>query len=1044
MPCRAIPTNTKACVMLSKIIQYSLDNRLLILFLAVAILIMGGYISQKVEVDVFPDLTAPTVAVLTDAHGIATEEVERMVTFPIESALHGATDVRRVRSSSSAGLSIVWVEFNWGTDIYIARQIVSEKLVMLSNQMPEGVSSPILAPQTSIMGEIMLVALTSDSLSMLDLKNVADRQVKQRLLSVTGVSQVIVMGGEQKEYQINADPLKMRYYDVNLEELTSATRALNNNVSGGFINEFGQEYFVRAVGRSVNVDEIGKSVVKIREGKPVLISDVASVQIGSPQKIGSAFIDDTESVIMTVLKQPNTNTLQLTNDIDLALEDMEASLPEGIEINSHFFRQAEFIRTAVNNVLKVLIEGGLFVSIILFLFLINMRTTIISLIAIPLSLVIALTVLYLLGFTVNTMSLGGMAIAVGALVDDAIIDVENVHKRLKQNYRKPPEEREKNLRVIYLASTEIRSSIVQATLIIIVAFIPLFFLSGMEGRMLKPLGVTFIVSLFASMFIALTLTPVLSSYFLTSPGQLRRNIKGGNPLIRKLNQAYEKSLGRMLSYPKTIIIVSGGLLVLSIILMARFGRSFLPDFNEGTLTITTTSMPGISLEESNRLARKVDLELLQIPEVQHVSRRTGRAELNEHSHGGSNASEIDVPFILEDRSREEFLEEVRERFSGFSGLNINIGQPLSHRIDHLLSGTRANIAIKIFGVQQETLFHLSEEVELAIRDVPGVVDLNREQMIEIPQIQIRPRRDMLLKYGIPMNQFTDFVETAIGGLKVSEVYENNLNYDLVLRYDEPYRNSAMAIENTLIDTWNGLKIPLQYVADVVSVSGPNVINRENVQRKMVVSANVADRDIGSVVHDVRLALDASIDLPENYRIEIGGQFESAQQAQKMLFFSSLLAVLIIFIILYQEFKNTLVAFIVLLNLPLALIGGVLSIWLTSGTISIPAIIGFITLFGIATRNGILLVSRYRHMQTDGNSVEKSVREGSADRLNPILMTALASALALLPMVVAGQKPGNEIQAPMAIVILGGLITSTLLNLYVIPSVYYLIFKSGKK
>ena len=1030
--------------MLSKIIQYSLDNRLLILFLAVAILLMGGYISQKVEVDVFPDLTAPTVAVLTDAHGIATEEVERMVTFPIESAVHGATDVRRVRSSSSAGLSIVWVEFDWGTDIYVARQIVSEKLGILANQMPEGVSSPMLAPQTSIMGEIMLVALTSDSLSMIALKNVADRLVKQRLLSVTGVSQVIVMGGDEKQYQIQADPLKMRHYDVSLEDLIKATRALNNNVSGGFINEFGQEYFIRAVGRTVNVEEIGKSLVKMREGKPVLISDVASVQIGSPQRIGAAFIDDTESVIMTILKQPNTNTLHLTEDIDLAMEELRATLPEGIEVNSHIFRQAEFIRTAVNNVLKVLIEGGLFVSIILFLFLLNMRTTIISLIAIPLSLVIALTVLYLLGFTINTMSLGGMAIAVGALVDDAIIDVENVHKRLKQNFQKPPEEREKNLRVIYLASTEIRSSIVQATLIIIVAFIPLFFLSGMEGKMLKPLGITFIVSLFASMFIAITLTPVLSSYFLTTPGQLRRNIKGGNPLIRKLNQVYEKSLGRMLSYPKTIILVSGILLVLSIVLMARFGRSFLPDFNEGTLTITTTSMPGISLEESNSLARNVDLELLQIPEVQHVSRRTGRAELNEHSHGGSNASEIDVPFILDNRSREEFLEEVRERFAGFSGLNINIGQPLSHRIDHLLSGTRANIAIKIFGERQETLFNLSEEVELAIREIPGVVDLNREQMIEIPQIQIRPRRDMLLKYGIPMNQFTDFVETVIGGLKVSEIYENNLNYDLVLRYDEPYRNSARAIENTLIDTWNGLKIPLQYVADIVSVSGPNVINRENVQRKMVVSANVADRDIGSVVQDVKQALDASIDLPENYRIELGGQFESAQQAQKMLLFSSLLAVLIIFIILYQEFKNTLVAFVVLLNLPLALIGGVVSIWLTSGTISIPAVIGFITLFGIATRNGILLVSRYRHMQDEGHSVEKAIREGSSDRLNPILMTALASALALLPMVVAGQKPGNEIQAPMAIVILGGLITSTLLNLYVIPSVYYLIFKSNKK
>ena len=1030
--------------MLNRIIQYSLHNRLLILVLAAAILILGGYIIRRVEVDVFPDLTAPTVAVLTDAHGIATEEVERMVTFPLESALHGATDVRRVRSSSSAGFSIIWVEFNWGTDIYVARQIVSEKLGILANQMPEGVSSPVLAPQTSIMGEIMLVAMTSDSLSLLELRNLADRQVKQRLLSVTGVSQVIVIGGDRKEYQIQADPLRMRYYDVSLEELTAATRSLNNNVSGGFINEYGQEYFIRAVGRSLNVEEIGKSVVKIREGKPVQINDVAAVQVASPQRIGAAFIDDTESVIMTILKQPNTNTLELTGDIDLALDNIKASLPEGIEINSHFFRQADFIRTAVNNVLRVLVEGGLFVSIILFLFLINMRTTIISLIAIPLSLIIALTVLYLFGFTINTMSLGGMAIAIGALVDDAIIDVENVHKRLKQNFKKPPGEREQNLRVIFLASTEIRSSIVQATLIIIVAFIPLFFLSGMEGRMLKPLGITFIVSLFASMLIAITLTPVLSSYLLTTSRQLERNIKGGNPLIRRLNRAYEKSLTRMFLYPKTIILTSGILLVLSILLMTRFGRSFLPDFNEGTLTITTASMPGISLEESNHLSRTIDLELLKIPEVQHVSRRTGRAELNEHSHGGSNTSEIDVPFVLHDRSREAFLQEVRERLSGISGLNINIGQPLSHRIDHLLSGTRANIAIKIFGERQETLFNLSEEVERAIREIPGVVDLNREQMIEIPQIQIRPRRDMLLKYGIPMNRFTDFVETALGGLKVSEVYEDNLNYDLVLRYDEPYRNTAGAIENTLIDAWNGLKIPLRYVADVVSVSGPNVINRENVQRKMVVSANVADRDIGSVVEDVKQVLHAAVDMPENYRIELGGQFESARHAQRMLFFSSLIAVLIIFIILYQEFKDTVVALVVLLNLPLALIGGVVSIWLTSRILSIPAIIGFITLFGIATRNGILLVSRYRHMQNGRHSMKDTILEGSADRLNPILMTAMASALALLPMVIGGQKPGNEIQAPMAVVILGGLITSTFLNLYVIPSVYYLIFKNNKK
>ncbi|MFC2112239.1 efflux RND transporter permease subunit [Bacteroidota bacterium] len=1026
--------------MLGKIIQYSLNNRLLILFLAFAILILGTYVGRKMKVDVFPDLTAPTVVVLTDAHGFATEEVERMVTFPIESSLYGATDVRRVRSSSSAGFSIVWVEFNWGTDIYVARQIVSEKLGMLTNQMPEGVSSPFLAPQTSIMGEIMLVAISSDSLSMMELRNIADWQVRQRLLSVTGVSQVIVMGGDPKEYQVFADPLKMKYFDVSMEELTSATRSLNTNVSGGFINEFGQEYFVRAVGRSLKTGEIGNSVIKMREEKPVLISDVARVVIGSPQKIGSAFINDDEAVILTILKQPNTNTLELTEYIDLALADLETSLPESVQLDSHFFRQADFISTAVNNVLKVLLEGGLFVTLVLFLFLFNLRTTLISLIAIPISLITAMVTLHLMGYSINTMSLGGMAIAVGALVDDAIIDVENVLKRLKQNYHKPEEQKEKNLKVIYNASMEIRSSIVQATLIIIVAFIPLFFLSGMEGRMLRPLGITFIVSLFASLLVALTLTPVLTSYLLVRPRQLMRDIRGGNPLVQKMNFLYKKSLEPVIRNPRIVILSAGLLLALSIILMAGFGRSFLPDFNEGTLTITTVSIPGISLEESNRITSRVDRELLKIPEVQDVSRRTGRAELNEHSHGGSYSSEIDVPFILDKRSREEFLAEVRERLSGLAGLSINIGQPLSHRIDHLLSGTRANIAIKIFGVDQATLFGIATEVESIISEIPGVVDINREQLAEIPQLQIRPRRELLQKYGIPMNRFTDFVETAVGGLKVSEVYENNMNYDLVLRYDEPYRNSVHAIENTLIDTWDGVKIPLMYVADVVSVTGPNIINRENVQRKMVVSANVANRDLGSVVKDVRQKLEAGTDLPENYRIELGGQFESARQAQRMLLFSSLLAILVIFIILYQEFKNTTVALVVLLNLPLALIGGVLSIWLSSGIISIPSIIGFITLFGIATRNGILLVSRYRHMHEEGIPIKKSVIDGSTDRLNPILMTALASALALLPMVIAGNKPGNEIQAPMAIVILGGLITSTLLNLYVIPSVYYLIFK----
>lgn len=1013
---------------------------MLIVALTVMIMLTGIFMASEIEVDVFPDLTAPTVAVLTDAHGMAAEEVEKLVTFPIESSLNGATDVRRVRSTSSFGMSIVWVEFDWGTDIYKARQIVSEKLSIIGTSLPENVESPVLAPQTSIMGEIMLISITSDSLSLFNLRSLAERQVKQQLLSVTGVSQVVIIGGLPKQYQILAKPEKMRYYNVSLEELMDVAKGTNSNASGGLINEYGQEYIIRATARSMDVNDIGNTVVKIREGKPVKISDVAEVKIGHATLIGDAYLDLKPAVILTVLKQPNTNTLTLSEDIDDALVNLKTYLPEGVEINSEIFKQSDFIETAVNNVLRVLIEGGLFVALVLFLFLLNFRTTLISVIAIPVSLLLSVIVLKLMGLTINTMSLGGMAIAIGVLVDDAIIDVENVLKRLKQNYRKPKKEKQASLTVIYEASVEIRSSVVQATLIIIVAFLPLFLLSGMEGRMLKPLGITFIVSLFASLIVALTLTPVLSSYLLDTAKQLKRDERGGNRFIQWLNAWYAKSLAVVLRFRTLVIVISVGLLALSLLVFSNFGRSFLPEFNEGTLTITTICTPGINLVETKKITEQIDIQLLEIPEVKYVSRRTGRAELNEHSHGGSSTSEIDVPYELLERSKDEFMIEVRERLGKVVGISISIGQPLGHRIDHMLSGTRANIAIKIFGDDLSTLRNIANEIKYNIENVSGLVDLNVEQLVEIPQIQIRPRREMLARYGIPANEFTEFVETVLAGTKVSEVYENNLNIDLVLRYSEESRNRIQAIKNTLIDTYDGNKVPLSFVADVVSTSGPNVINRENVRRKLVVSANVSGRDVGSVVNDLKQQINQNVDIPENYFIKYGGQFESAQTASRLLLITSILAVLVIFLILYQEFKSTSLAGLVLINLPLALIGGIAAVWLTSNMLSIPAIIGFITLFGIATRNGILLVSRYQYLMHRGYELKETVIQGSADRLNPILMTALASALALIPLAMSGNQPGNEIQSPMAIVILGGLSTSTLLNLFVIPSVYYLMQK----
>lgn len=1021
--------------MLNKILNFSLGNRFLILVVYVLLLVFGSYVATRMEVDVFPDLTAPTVVVLTEAHGMAPEEVEKLVTFPIETSLNGATNVRRVRSSSSAGISIVWVEFEWNTDIFKARQIVNEKISMVAAQLPDNSGAPTLAPQSSIMGEIMLISLTADSTALMDVRTIADWTIRPRLLATGGVAQVVVIGGEYKQYQVLASPHRMSAYGITLHDLKVACTRANGNSSGGFFSEYGNEYIVKGVGRTSSLEDLGKSVVNAEGGRVVRIEDVAEVRIGAAPKIGDGSAEGKPAVIMTVMKQPATNTLELTKKIDEAVADMQNDLPADIHINTKIFRQADFINASISNINKTLLEGSLFVIIVLFVFLMNWRATVISLIAIPISLIVAILTLKWLGFTINTMSLGGMAIAIGALVDDAIIDVENVFKRLKQNKQLPEAEQRSNLKVVFDASVEIRTSIINATLIIIVAFVPLFFLSGMEGKLLAPLGISFIVSLFASLIVSITLTPVLGSFLLTGTKMLSRQ-HGESRLVRYLQALYGKTLRKMMNRKALVLGTATVLLISALWVMTKLGRSFLPEFNEGSLVISAVSLPGISLDESNKIGTAVELALLQVPEIRTTTRRTGRAELDEHAQG-VNAAEIDAPFVLTNRNREEFMEDVRSKLAGVTGAAFTIGQPISHRIDHMLSGTRANIAIKLFGTDLNTLFALSNQIRDEISGIEGLVDLTVEQQIEIPQIQIKANRDMLNHYGISIGEFNEFVDVAIAGEKVADIYEGVRTFDLVLRFDENNRGKIENIRNTLIDAADGQKIPLSYVSDIVSASGPNTINRENVQRKTIVSANVSGRDQKSVVQEIRTQIAANIDLPEGYHIEYGGQFEAEAGASRTLFVTSLLSILVIFLLLFQEFREIKIAGIILLNLPLALIGGVFSIWLTNGIISIPAIIGFITLFGIATRNGILLVSHFKTLREQGSDLYDTIVEGSIDRLSPILMTALTAGLALIPLAIAGSEPGNEIQSPMAKVIIGGLLTSTLLNLFIVPVIYYL-------
>lgn len=1021
--------------MLNKIIQFSLNNRLIVLIGAVLLLVGGLYTAKNMEIDVFPDLNAPTVVIMTEANGMASEEVERLVSFPIETAVNGATDVRRVRSSSTTGFSVVWVEFDWGTDIYKARQIVTEKLATLGDALPENIGQPTLGPQSSILGEVMIIGLTADSTSLLDLRTIADWTIRPRLLSTGGVAQVTVIGGDIKEYQILLDPGRMKHYGVTLDEVLQVTRNMNQNASGGVLYEYGNEYIVRGVLQSADVKEIGKAVIKKVGESPILISDVADVKIGAKTpKLGVASEKTKSAVLLTITKQPNTNTIELSEKLDASIADLQKGLPTDVKISTDIFRQERFINNSINNVQKSLYEGSIFVVIVLFLFLMNGRTTFISLMALPLSLLTSILALKLMGLTINTMSLGGMAIAIGSLVDDAIIDVENVFRHLRENRKKPKEEQQSVLTIVFEASKEVRMPILNSTLIIVASFTPLFFLSGMEGRMLVPLGIAFIVALFASTIIALTVTPVLCSYLLAN--NKKDKIEKESVFVMKLKAIYEKSLHWALEKQKIVLGITGLLLISAIAISFTFGRNFLPPFNEGSFTVTLNTLPGISLEESDKVAAMAEEAILSVPEIQTVGRKTGRAELDEHSFG-VNSSEIEAPFILKDRPQKEILAELRDKLNTIPGISVEIGQPISHRIDHMLSGTKANIAIKIFGTDLNKLFSLGNDIKSKIEGIEGVADLNVEQQVERPQLKIVPKRELLAKYGITLPEFTEFVTTMLSGEVVSQVYDAGKSFDLTLKVDENYKDQAEKIRNLMIDA-NGLKVPFAYIADISSSTGPNTINRENAQRKIVVSANVAGRDLRSVVNEIQENLDNNIQLPEGYHIEYGGQFESEQAASQILLIASVFAILIIFLLLFNQFRSVTQSAVILLNLPLALIGGVYAILFTSGEISIPAIIGFISLFGIATRNGILLMAHYNDLGNKGYSVNKSILQGSLDRLNPILMTALSSGLALIPLAVQGSLPGNEIQSPMAKVILGGLLTSTMLNMYIVPIIYRML------
>ncbi len=1024
--------------MFDSLMQFSLEKRLIVLVMALLLLVVGTFTALRMPVDVFPDLTAPTVTVITEAHGMAAEEVETLVTFPIESAVNGATDVRRVRSSSAAGISIVWVEFDWGTDIFLARQIVNEKIQTVATTLPKGIDNPVLAPISSIMGEIMLIGLSIDQennprgLNEMDLRTLADFEIRRRLLSISGVSQVIPIGGAVKQYQILISPEKLASYGIALNEVMKAAEESNENSSGGSYMDSGSEYLIRGIGRVQRIDDIKNSVVAVRGGVPILMRDIAEVLIGPSIKIGDGSVGAKPAVILTVQKQPQTNTLELTRRIERSLDDIRQTLPPGVVIDSNIFKQADFITVSIDNVVAGLRDGALLVVVVIFLFLWNVRTTIISVLAIPLSIIVTIIVFEIFGIMINTMSLGGIAIAIGALVDDAIIYVENVYRRLRENALRPDAERLTPITVIFAASKEIRSPMVNATLIIIIVFLPLFLLSGVEGRLLQPMGFAYVISILASLLVAMTVTPVLSYYLL--PSSIGVKAHGESWLVARLKVLYERTLTYVVRKPDTVLWASLGVLIPTLAVMPFLGRSFLPEFNEGSLTLSLVTLPGTSLEESNTIGNLAESIILSHPEVRSTARRTGRAELDEHAQG-VNGAELDVRFELNGGSKDEFIGRLRSSLAALPGTNVTIGQPIGHRIDHMLSGTRANIAVKVFGPDLQKLRMYAHQVKAEMTKVAGAVDVAVDEEAEVPQTKIKFLRTSMARYGITVGELAEAIDIAFNGEAATEIREGQNTFDLIVRFNEANRGDIHKIRGALFDTPSGAKIPLSQLAEVVNEKGPNRISRENVQRKTVIQANVTGRDLRSVVDEMRENISRNITFDQGYYVEYGGQFESEQSATRIISLVSIVSLAIIFLILYFEFGSTKPALIVLINLPLALIGGVWSVFLTDGIVSVASLVGFVTLFGIAIRNGILMISHYRHLLDEGMEFTTAVIRGSLERLSPILMTALTAGLALVPLALGGGEPGKEIESPMAIVILGGLLTSTALNMIVIPALF---------
>ncbi len=1020
--------------MIDALIRKSLENRAAVLAVALLLLFAGSWVALQMPVDVFPDLTAPTVTVLTEAHGMAPSEVESQITLPIESALNGSPNVRRVRSSTAVGLSVVWVEFDWGTEITAARQAVSEKLTLIQGSLPAEVERPILAPVSSIMGEIMFLALTSDRHSPMELRTAADTTLRRRLLAVPGVSQVTAIGGDEKQYQVMLSPGKLRAYGVSMEQVSRALAASNENLSAGFLHEGGSEYLVTGIGRFRSYTDIAETVVAVSGGVPVRIANLGEVVIGPAPKRGDGSANGKPAVILSIQKQPGANTLELTLDLDAVLTDLQSKLPAGMTINARLFRQADFIQIAVRNVFHALRDGGILVVVIVLVFLANLRATVITLTAIPLSLLAAVLTLKAFGATINTMTLGGMAIAIGALVDDAVIDVENVFRRLRENSLLPEDRRKPALEVVYTASLEIRSSIVFATFVIVLVFLPLFFLGGVEGRLLRPLGIAYVVSLFASLIVAVTVTPALCHLLLPRSRAVQR---GAEPrVVHLLKAGYGRLLGPALRHPWLVTAPAVVLLAIAGVAMTRLGQTFLPDFNEGSLTIGAVTLPGTSLPEANALGKVVEQTIMAQPEVVHVGRRTGRAEQDEHAQG-VEASEFEVSLRMKERTKEEFLAALRQDLSLVPGMNITIGQPISHRIDHMLSGTRANVAVKIFGEDLYKLRSIAERARQAMAGVPGVVDLSVEQQNEIPILNVRFDRAAIARHGLVMGEVTHVLEAAVGGHFVTRVLEGRNSFEAVIRLGDEGGWTVNSIGDLPLDTPAGPKVPLKVVADVRKEMGPNTISREQVERKIVVQCNVAGRDLASVVADCRRRIDPIVASEAGYRVAYGGQFESAQEASRTLGLLGIAVVIGIAFLLHLAFGSIRDAALVMVNLPLALIGGVAGVFVSGGVLSVASLIGFITVFGIATRNGIMLVSHIRHLQEREGVTDfrEAVRRGALERLAPILMTALAAGLALIPLALGGGKPGNEIQTPMAIVILFGLLSSMLLNMIVVPALY---------